>query len=563
MSPPRSETDTVVDPLRPADHLDSDSSSEITGPSLGVVGWARWAWRQLTSMRTALVLLLFLAIAAVPGSLFPQRTADPNGVTQWQRDNPDLFPLADAVGLFDVYSSPWFSAIYLLLFASLIGCVIPRAKHHYKALRSLPPRTPARLSRLAAYQETTIAADEAVPDPAGEAVRLAEHQLRRAGYRVHRYDGPGWASVSAERGYLRETGNLVFHVALVGVLASVAIGGGFAYTGQRVVVEGTTFVNALSDYSSFNPGRFVDGAGLAPYSLTLDDFRVSYRLPGSPGAGQAGDFSADVTIRSAGQDDRAESVIVNYPIAVAGDRIYLLGNGYAPTLTVRDAAGEIVWSESQPFLPQDSNMTSLGIIKIPDGLPEQLGLVGFFYPTQGVLPSGAFTSVYPDVVNPVLTLNVFSGDLGIDDGTPRSVYTLEADRLTQHTGGDTGLDSLELTPGATVDLPNGWGTITWEAVSEQEPVKRFASLQIQNDPTSGWVLAFAILATVGLFAGLFVPRRRIWVKARTTAEGVHVEYAGLARGEDPTLHKAVRDIANVHAVALNRARDANPEGNAR
>ena len=563
MSPPRSETDTVVDPLRPADHLDSDAPSEITGPALGMVGWARWAWRQLTSMRTALVLLLFLAIAAVPGSLFPQRTADPNGVTQWQRDNPDVFPLADAVGLFDVYSSPWFSAIYLLLFASLIGCVIPRAKHHYKALRSLPPRTPARLSRLADYQETTIAADEAVPDPAGEAVRLAERQLRRAGYRVHRYDGPGWVSVSAERGYLRETGNLVFHVALVGVLASVAIGGGFAYAGQRVVVEGTTFVNALSDYSSFNPGRFVDGAGLAPYSLTLDDFRVSYQLPGSPGAGQAGDFSADVTIRSAGQDDRAESVIVNYPITVAGDRIYLLGNGYAPTLTVRDAAGEIVWSESQPFLPQDSNMTSLGIIKIPDGLPEQLGLVGFFYPTQGVLPSGAFTSVYPDVVNPVLTLNVFSGDLGIDDGTPRSVYTLEVDGLTQHTGGDTGLDSLELTPGATVDLPNGWGTITWEAASEQEPVKRFASLQIQNDPTSGWVLAFAILATVGLFAGLFVPRRRIWVKARTTPEGVHVEYAGLARGEDPTLHKAVRDIANDHAAALDRARGANSEGGTR
>ena len=563
MFPPRSETDTVVDPLRPADHLDSDAPSEITGPALGMVGWARWAWRQLTSMRTALVLLLFLAIAAVPGSLFPQRTADPNGVTQWQRDNPDVFPLADAVGLFDVYSSPWFSAIYLLLFASLIGCVIPRAKHHYKALRSLPPRTPARLSRLVDYQDTTVAADEAAPDPAEEAVRLAEHQLRRAGYRVHRYDGPGWASVSAERGYLRETGNLVFHVALVGVLASVAIGGGFAYTGQRVVVEGTTFVNALSDYSSFNPGRFVDGAGLAPYSLTLDDFRVSYQLPGSPGAGQAGDFSADVTIRSAGQDARAESVIVNYPITVAGDRIYLLGNGYAPTLTVRDAAGEIVWSESQPFLPQDSNMTSLGIIKIPDGLPEQLGLVGFFYPTQGVLPSGAFTSVYPDVVNPVLTLNVFSGDLGIDDGTPRSVYTLEVDGLTQHTGGDTGLDSLELTPGATVDLPNGWGTITWEAASEQEPVKRFASLQIQNDPTSGWVLAFAILATVGLFAGLFVPRRRIWVKARTTPEGVHVEYAGLARGEDPTLHKAVRDIANDHAAALDRARGANPEGGTR
>lgn len=569
MSRSRSETDTTneaVDPLRPRDHADSDdrdSAADAISPALGVVGWARWAWRQLTSMRTALVLLLFLAIAAVPGSLFPQRTADPNGVIQWERDNPDGFPVVDALGLFDVYQSPWFSAIYLLLFTSLIGCVIPRAKHHYKALRSQPPRTPARLSRLPDYQEVTVPAGAAAENAAEDAIELAERQLRRAGYRVHRYDGRGWVSVSAERGYLRETGNLVFHIALIGVLLSVGIGGGFAYTGQRVVVEGTTFVNALSDYSSFNPGRFIDGTGLAPYSMTLDEFGVTYQLPGTPGAGQAGDFSADVTIRQPGQDDRSESVIVNYPITVSGDRIYLLGNGYAPTLTIRNSDGEVVYSESQPFLPQDSFMTSLGVIKIPDGMPEQLGLVGFFYPTQGVLPSGAFTSVYPDAINPVLTLNVFSGDLGIDDGTPRSVYTLDVAGLTQHTGADTGADSLELTPGTTVDLPNGWGTITWEddTAVAGEPVKRFASLQIQNDPSGTWVLAFATLATLGLFAGLFVPRRRVWIKAHTLPTGVRVEYAGLARGEDPTLHKAVHDIANDHTAALKNLITATlPEG---
>ncbi|MET0830692.1 MAG: cytochrome c biogenesis protein ResB [Microbacterium sp.] len=546
----------TVDPLRPGDHTDheADSTGDVAQPALGLVGWLRWAWRQLTSMRTALVLLLFLAIAAVPGSLFPQRSADPNGVIQWERNNPDLFPFADAIGLFDVYLSSWFSAIYLLLFTSLIGCVIPRARHHFKALRSTPPRTPARLSRLADHQEAILPIDPAQEHPATHAIDVAREQLRRTGYRVERYDTPKEASVSAERGYLRETGNLLFHVALIGVLVSVAIGGAFAYTGQRVVVEGTTFVNALSDYSSFNPGRFVDGTTLPPYSLTLEDFRVSYQVPGEPGAGQAGNFSADVTVRRPGQGDRTESVVVNSPITVDGDRIYLLGNGYAPTLTIRNPAGEIIYSESQPFLPQDGNMTSLGVIKIPDGLPEQLGLVGFLYPTRAVLPSGASTSIYPDVVNPLLTLNVFSGDLGIDDGTPRSVYTLDVSELTQHTGGDTGADSVELTIGATVDLPNGWGTITWEENSPQEPVKRFASLQIQQDPSSGWVLIFASLATLGLMAGLFVPRRRIWVKARTAPDGLHIEYAGLARGEDPSLSHAVAQVADQHLRALKGAR---------
>lgn len=547
MSRSLSDPDTKGDPLRPADHADTGTTSEVTSPALSVTGWLRWGWTQLTSMRTALLLLLLLAVAAIPGSLFPQRSADPNGVVQWRRNNPEAFPLADGLGLFDVYISPWFSAIHLLLFVSLIGCVIPRAKHHYVALRSRPPRTPSLLSRLPAHRERIIAGKGG--DAEG-AVSAASDMLRRSGYRVERYDQGGTYSVSAERGYLRETGNLVFHVALVGVLLSVAVGGSFAYTGQRVVVEGTTFVNALSDYSSFNPGRFVDGTGLVPYSLTLDDFRVAYRLPGTPGAGQAENFDAQITVRQPGEQDSERSVRVNYPTTVANDRIYLLGNGYAPTLTVRNGDGDVVFSESQPFLPQDSNMTSLGIIKIPDGLPKQVGLVGFFYPTQGTLPSGAFTSIYPDVVDPVLTFNVFSGDLGIDDGTPRSVYTLDVSGLDQETGGDSGTDSLELRPGDTADLPNGWGSVTWEIAEEQQPVKRFASLQIQQDPSSGGVLLFSVIAMVGLFAGLFVPRRRVWVKARDGIDGMHIEYAGLARGDDPTLQRAVDDLAHRHSTSL-------------
>ena len=104
MSPSRSD-DVTVDPLRPADYADTSADSTdagrpssddaVTSPALGPVGWARWGWRQLTSMRTALLLLLLLAIAAIPGSLVPQRSADPNGVSQYFTDNPDLAPILE------------------------------------------------------------------------------------------------------------------------------------------------------------------------------------------------------------------------------------------------------------------------------------------------------------------------------------------------------------------------------------------------------------------------------------------------------------------------------------
>ena len=142
----------------------------------------------------------------------------------------------------------------------------------------------------------------------------------------------------------------------------------------------------MLDYASFNPGRFVDEEKLTPYSLTLDEFAVTYQPAGTTGAGQAGDFAAHLTTLVAGETPQTGEVRVNHPLEMAGDRIYLMGNGYAPTITIRDADGEIVFSESVPFLPQDTNMTSLGVVKVPDGLPEQLGLVGFFYPDAGPAP---------------------------------------------------------------------------------------------------------------------------------------------------------------------------------
>ncbi len=543
---------------RPSDHYDSkpapSAGDGITQPRLGVVGWARWFWRQLTSMRTALFLLLLLAIAAVPGSLVPQRSSDPNGVTQYFTNNPDLAPALDKIQAFDVYSSAWFSAIYLLLFVSLIGCVIPRTRHHLQALRAKPPATPARLSRLAGF--TTRQAPAGTD--AAAAIDSARALLKSSGYRVARFESAGEVSVSAERGYLRETGNLVFHSALVGILITVGFGSGFGFSGQRVLVEGQTFVNTLLAYDSFNPGRFFNDSSLDPYKLTLNDFNVTYETKNLKAYGQAIDFNAGVTVTRRGQDAQTGQVKVNAPLRTGGTDIYLLGNGYAPTITVKDSSGTVVFTDSVPFLPQDANLTSLGVVKVPDGLKKQLGMIGFFYPTQAAAKSGAFFSSYPDLEYPLLTLNVYAGDLGLDKGVPTSVYSLDTDKMSQLTGGKTGVKSLELKPGETQQLPNGLGSVTFNDAHPgakkgdfSGSVLRFASFDIHHDPTQGWVLLFAVLVLLGLLTSLFVPRRRVWVKATEQADGsLSLEYAGLARGDDPALEAAVGALADRHSERL-------------
>ena len=211
-----------------------------------------------------------------------------------------------------------------------------------------------------------------------EFLNRAEAELRKARYRVRRCED----SVSAERGYSRETGNLVFHLSLVGLLIAVGLGGGLSFNGQRVLVEGETFVNNLAGYDSFSPGVLFDESQLRGFSLTLEKFEVSYDLNNIENRGIPIDFRATVLSRaSAGADPSSAVIRVNEPLETEGGNVYLTGNGFAPVVTIRDGEGNIAFSGPTPFLPQDGNMTSLGIIKVPDAVPTQIGIISFFYPT--------------------------------------------------------------------------------------------------------------------------------------------------------------------------------------
>jgi cytochrome c biogenesis protein len=555
---------------RPSDHIDSPAPSPtgdgIVQPRLGPSGYLRFFWRQLTSMRTALFLLLLLAIAAVPGSLFPQRSSDPNGVTLYFSTNKALAPVLDRFQLFDVYTSAWFSAIYLLLFISLIGCVIPRTIYHLKALSSQPPRTPANLDRLGTFSAFEVAPNQADaagnPITAASATEAARAMLRKSGYRVRLFEGPARSggsalSVSAERGY---TGNLVFHFALIGILLSVGIGGGFGYTGQKVLVTGQAFANVRLTYDSFSPGRFFTDSDLVPYRLILNKFTAKYEEQNLNAYGQPIDYTAYVTTYDDAGKATKDVIKVNDPLRIGGNEIYLLGNGYAPSITVRDPDGKVVFSEPVPFLPQDANLTSLGIVKIPDGLSTQVGMRGFFYPTAAKSSAGIFASTHPDLRNPMLSLVLYTGDLGINKGAPKSVYSLNTDKMTEIAGpaAASRTSALRLKPGQTAQIPGGLGSITFDnkapasdPTSLEQSVPRFASLDVHRDPTQGWVLFFAICVLVGLLTSLFIPRRRVWVKAIEQEDGrLRLEYAGLARGEDPGLEAAVAGIAERHSQRL-------------
>lgn len=482
-------------------------------------------------MRTALILLFLLAVASVPGSVLPQRGNSPLRVDQWLNDNPTAGSVLERLGFFDVYSSPWFSSVYLLLFVSLIGCLVPRSRQHWRAMRAQPPPAPRRLTRLPGARTLHLRSSPV------EVLDRAERHLRQGRWRVRAetdVDGRRW--LAAERGYLHETGNVVFHLSLLFVLVAVAIGGLFGWKGNVIVREGSGFSNTLTQYDAWGAGRFVDADDLTPFSFTLDDFSAEFEREGSQ-TGAPRLFEADLTYRpTPDTPPQGQRVEVNAPLQAAGAKVFLVGHGYAPRFRIRDSTGALVFDDTVVFLPQDGNFTSTGVIKVPDAEPP-LGLSGIFAPTAALSRDRGPLSTFPAPDEPAVFLAAFTGDLGLGSGRPQSVYTLTTDAMTQ-----LGLESLR--PGQTWELPEGAGSVEFTGY------QRWASFQIAYDPGKELALLATLTAMAGLIVSLGVRRRRIWIATWPGSgdDALRVEIAGLTKTDSGESSQDVDSLAEAVSV---------------
>jgi cytochrome c biogenesis protein len=454
-------------------------------------------------MRTALILLLLLGIAAIPGSLFPQRSQNPIQVKQYFSDNPSLANWLDRLSLFNVYSSPWFSAIYLLLFISLIGCVLPRSIGHLKAIGAAPTITPKYLDRMEHFTEIKRVD-----------LDLVEAKLRKMRFRIRRDAN----SISAEKGYARESGNLLFHLSLVLILVAVGVGSLFGSKGDAIVNVGDRFINTPTSYDVLGFGKYQAEDSLPPFSLTITDFKAEY----DPATNAPLDYTLTVsTSNPAGSKEKTEIIKVNKPLTYGSTKIFLQANGHSPIVVVKDKSGKVIFDGPTPFLPQDANLSSIGAIKIPDMQP-QIGFVSSFLPTADRDPVRGGFSSYPEVLDPRLLISVWKGDLGLNTGVPQSVYRIDTSKMER-----IGLKALVLNE--TYDF--GEGSITFTGW------KSWVNLQIINDPGKGYALLGAILAISGLLISLFTRQRRIWIK-----QGRKTQIAGLAKNGVPGLEEEIKKL---------------------
>lgn len=503
---------------------------------------ARQLWRRLVSMRTALVLLFLLALASVPGSLLPQRPLNPPKVREYLRTHGAWGRFLDRIGAFDVFGSIWFSAIYLLLFASLVGCLIPRITVYAKALRARPLKAPRNLDRLA---ESAALSTDLSPDQAADRI---SRSLRPRWRTEIRAEEGGAVAVSAEKGYSREAGNLLFHLSLLAALVLIAVGRGLSYEGSVVTTEGSGFCNRPISYDSFTAGRWVNPGALSDFCVDrLDKFTADYREDGSPAR-----FQADVSYsEDLAAEPRKGVITVNHPLRLKGDRVYLLDHGYSPTVTIT-RPGRTPVTLTEAFLPGDTVLTSEGAFKLPgrDGTKDDdLGLSAVFAPTA-VIDGGVVRSIAPEAVNPMLAVLAYTGELN-PGGVPQSVYSLDQKQIDSGKLTKAGAKNLSL--GQSMTLPDG-------TVIRFDGHREWVNLQVSHDPSQTALLIASILMVAGLLGSLAVRRRRLWVRVAPAAPAARsvVSVGGLARNDSGNFSTEFQAIVAELATVLDAGGSAAP-----
>ncbi len=432
-----------------------------------------WLFRQLTSMRVALMLLLIFGLLTLAGTLLAQAPAtvkgNPAAYANWLDEVRPKYGgwtgILDALGLFTVFSSIWFKATLLLLVTSLVTCSLRRLPGLWRT--ATQPRmvmTEAFFER--APHRATIDSDN---DP-GAALAKLRTAFRKNHFRTAvKRDGDD-IHVCADRFRWGPFGRVVVHLSFVIILAAAVVTttGGFRDEAFAVPVGEKKAVG--------------NGTGLA---LEVKSFADSYYTSGPPR-----DFASKVVLYDKGARIRAQEIRVNHPMDYGGVTFYQSFFGPAILLQAKTPDGKVAFNRGVPLLFASRD--------------EKHRIGRFELPKQG------------------LTVFVVSPQSGeVDPRIGPGQTQLEIYR----TATDTPVGMKVLSQGKPAMI----GGVDFTFVRERE----FTGLTVAEDPGSTLVWIGSTLLVLGMFVLFFFPHRRIRAVIRPRAGGSEVGVGAIERHHAP------------------------------
>ena len=422
-------------------------------------------WHEYTRMRTAIFLLLGILVIVLIGSFVPQQnTSDPTKVEAFLTSWPNLNVLfADLqLPLTQVFVSPVFYVLLGLLYISLGWCVIRRA-------RALIMRT------LRGYKRTPQ--------------------------------------------YWGEWGSWLFHSSFFLLLVAVIWGKATGYQGLVTLTQGQEFTNTPAGYDTLQQGLLFNG-NYAPFTLRLNSFEATYASNG-----EASNYVSNVTVYDHGKKVETKNILVNDFLSVDNVNIYQQDYGWAPTIVVKNPQGQTVYDGAIQFFDDSNNVGNKaiadGVLKVPDfdytisGASQavQLGAKMSFFPDATVIPSVSTSgSINATAIqygpggvaprNPVIEMQLYVGNLGLNSGTPQNVNQLNTADMTPYF---SDAQVMAITMGQTLQLPIDTKNGKTVDFSVSFPsVSQYSLFQVNDDQGVLLVYTAFILIMTGLLTKLYL-----------------------------------------------------------
>lgn len=523
-------------------------------PRLSLADPFRLVWQLLINVKFALFLVGLAVVASLTGVVIPQVPAEmrsnPAARSVWieaQRDTfGSLTGLMDRYDLFDVFHSPWFIGLWLLIIVSVTVCTVSRIRPTVRSVHR-PPKVVSDRYFETAHQRASF------HHPGG--VEAVEGLLRRRRYRVERtLERDGSTYLFAERFGWAQYGTFVSHLALLvllvgGLLTTLA---GFDRT--LALAEGRT---AAPVFRSLGAGQI--------FVAMLDAHR------GIDGQGNIVDFRSELEVRRGDEVVRCTAT-VNDPCTAFGYKFHQAAFfDDLARITVAGPDGRVLYSDVLDFNNNRTAVPRLRVTNLETGrvafdqaLPQMGSLSGdllgeaegelaladlvFLDPgpvafgvtwqwAEGTLLAGVvgpglhettlrpgesvetaqYRITYAEVVSiPAIRLGDMPGAIS-DDGVVAVQMLEDRDGRPYLYISGVEQDDLALTPGATATTSAGY-TFTFHGRAEG------SGINVRRDPGDTFIWVAVAMALVGLGITFYVPRRRIWAKVT----GERTQIAGVA-----------------------------------
>jgi len=371
---------------------------------------------------------------------------------------PTLGPLVDVferLGLFRIFTAPWFTALLALLSVSITVCTLDRLpKIRAVTARSRVEQPGSFFDASLAGRGTMHLATELTADQSEDAATRVAQQMRARGWEASTSPDPeasGGQIVHGDRFRRSYRFTLVMHTGLVLLIAGAALSGALGYTQGILLTNG----------EALPVGKIGSAGGLVVENRAFSAPRTE--------SGAFADFTTDLALYRDGAQVAEKVIRVNDPLMYDGWSFHQ--NFFGPTvkLEIRSITGDLLWSGEAP------------LTATVEGAP---------YATLPIPGSSAGLELL----------------LQRDPAGAAALLVVASEPVAPASNEVRTLFASVLAPGEVASAPNVNFTVQLQAVSS------YTGIIARRDPAAAIVWLAAALIMTGLTLTLRRPRARLWIR---------------------------------------------------